>query len=90
MSSTILGAGYNTNDQDTSVGGSQNPKGMNDCRACLVHMLLLSYSQHCNDDRILCRKIMESDRSQVLGMAKRYAQLIKVDALRVPVTRSGV
>ena len=33
---------------------------------------------------------MESDRSQVLGMAKRYAQLIKVDALRVPVTRSGV
>ena len=44
-------------------------------------MLLLSYSQHCKDDRILCRKIMESDRSQVLGMAKRYAQLIKADAL---------
>ena len=44
-------------------------------------MLLLSYNQHCNDDRILCRKIMESDRSQVLGMAKYYAQLIKVEAL---------
>ena len=47
-------------------------------------MLLLSYSQHCNDDRILCRKIMESDRSQVLGMAKYYAQIIKVEAL-VPI-----
>ena len=57
-------------------------------------MLLLSYSQHCKDDRILCRKIMESDRSQVLGMAKHYAQLIKADALVLIllylVTRSGV
>lgn len=56
-------------------------------------MLLLSYSQHCNDDRILCRKIMESDKSQILGMAK-HAQLIKADALVLIllylVTRSGV